>query len=459
MKKGYITVFFVLVFMVFMSFILSVFEGIKVNAYRLKAECAYSAATNSVLGEYHKELLEMYDLFYVDTAYKTGVPDYHHVEAQLWQYLEQNIGISPELVEVNGILLATDNDGVNFRKQISAYMKDKIGVSYIEELSKLFHQVSEEGFINEDLDISNSHEKKWQDAMKQKEDIPEKIWENAEKLSGIETVCEKEDSLVLKQVIENESDVSKQKINQTLCVSQRECLQGSGSEKELDFIDKIYFIGYLFEKFSYYSKEQENRVLDYEVEYIIGNSGSDYENLKWIAVKLLAIRECMNLVHLLSDSEKMMLIKELSQGLSSVVVCPELAPVLIVLLVGFWSYAESVNDVKILFEGGKVPFYKTSDDWNTDLANGFGFQITSKQRSGKKDGLDYRQYLEILLLFSYDKKLTLRCMDLIEMNIQKTQGNENFRMDGLAEAFWINVVFDIPWFGRYQMVRHFGYGM
>ena len=50
-------------------------------------------------------------------------------------------------------------------------------------------------------------------------------------------------------------------------------------------------------------------------------------------------------------------------------------------------------------------------------------------------------------------------MDLIEMNIQKTQGNENFRMDGLAEAFWINVVFDIPWFGRYQMVRHFGYGM
>jgi hypothetical protein len=142
MKKGYITIFFALIFMVLVSFILSIFTGIKINAYKLKAECAYSVASNAVLGEYHVDLLERYDLFYVDTSYRTGVPDYHQVEAHLWEYIEKNMDIPPVSAEIREIVLATDQGGIPYRKQISAYMQDKIGMSYIRELSDLFQTVA-----------------------------------------------------------------------------------------------------------------------------------------------------------------------------------------------------------------------------------------------------------------------------------------------------------------------------
>ncbi len=448
---------FALVFMVLMSFVLSIFEGVRINAYRLKAECAYSVAANSVLGEYHKELLEMYDLFYVDMAYKTGVPDYHHVESRLWQYVENNIGISPKLVEVNRILLATDDQGISYRKQISEYMKDRVGVSYLEKMRQLFHTVSKEGFLDSDLNVQNSFDEKWQEALYQKEEISEKTWEKVNKLSSIEKVYDRGTSSILNQVIEDKSHISGKKVNISDCVSTRECLEGTGSEEELNLTDKMYFVGYVFEKFSYYSMEHDDKLLDYEIEYLIGNSGSDYENLNGVATKILAVRECMNLAYLLSDNDKMMVIKELSQALSTAVVCPELTPVFTILLVGFWSYAESINDVKILFEGGMVPLFKTSGDWNTDLNNGFGFNIVSKQSDAEKSGMDYKQYLEMFLLFSADEKITLRSMDLIEMNIRELKGNEYFRMDGLAEDFLVNMVFEIPQFGSYQIVRRFSY--
>jgi hypothetical protein len=65
--------------------------------------------------------------------------------------------------------------------------------------------------------------------------------------------------------------------------------------------------------------------------------------------------------------------------------------------------------------------------------------------------------LELLLLFADNEKITYRSMDLIEMHIQKTVGNENFRFDGCAEDFLVNIVFDISMFGSYQIVRKFGY--
>lgn len=456
MKKAYITVFFTLVFMVLMSFVLSVFVGIRINAYRLKIECACSVATNSVLGEYQKELLEMYDLFYVDTAYDTGVPDYHYVESHLWDYVEKNMGISPELVEINQIVLATDNQGIAYRKQISEYMKDKIGVSYLEKMKQFFQTVSQEGFLDSELNVENSFDEKWQEALNQKEEIPEKTWEKIEELSSIEKLYARDESLILNQILKEDVSVSGNKIVFSDCVSKRECIKGTGSETVLEFTDRVYFIGYAFEKFSYYPMEQNDKLLNYEIEYLIGNSSSDYENLSQVAKKILAVRECMNLIFLLSDNDRMMLIKELSQALSTAVACPELTPVFTVLLVGFWSYAESINDVEILFNGGSVPLYKDDGSWNTDLDDGFGFNVLEKTDT-EQSGMDYKQYLEMFLLFANDEKITLRSMDLIEMNIRETNGNKNFRMDALAESFCVNMVFEIPQFGSYQIVRRFGY--
>lgn len=458
MKKGYITVFFALVFMLLMSFVLSIFEGIKINAYRLKAECAYSVAANSLLGEYQAELLEMYDLFYVDSAYKTGIPDYHQIEAHLWEYIEHNLGDSPASVEINQIMLATDNEGYSYRKQISDYMKNKIGVTYVEYLTGLFQKISKEGYLTDDLTVHSKLDEKWQEALIGRKSIPEDAWNKVEKYSPIKEVYNVRESFVLNQVIKNKNSISKKNINCSDFVSNRECITGTGDKGELNITDKIYFVGYVFDKFSCFSEKKRESPLSYEIEYLIGESGSDYENLSIVAKKLLAVRECNNLSYLLSDNEKMSLIKEISTALSAIVLCPELEPVFEILIVGLWSYAESINDVKLLFEGEKIPLTKTKNTWATDLESGFELNIMTKEINYTAEGMDYKQYLEMLLLFARDESLTLRSMDLIEMNIREIKGNENFRMDGCAEDFSVNVIFEIPKLGNYQIVRKFGYG-
>lgn len=459
MKKAYITVFFALIFMVLMSFLISIFVGIEINAYKLKSECAYSVAANAILGEYQSELLERYDLFYVDTSYKTGVPDYHYVEAHLWEYIEKNLTISPASVEIVQIVLATDSGGTPYRKQISNYMQDKIGISYIEELSDLFVTASKEGILQENLEVQNFWEKKWKDALVQKENIPEEKWKKIENHSPIEVSYNIRESFVLNQVIGKNIQISNKAVNTSDFVSNRELILGSGCEEETDLADKIYFIAYLFDKFSYYSKENHDRVLNYEVEYLLSDSGSDYENLSVVAKKLLAVREGANLIYLLSDSDKMSLIKELSAVLSAIIVSPELEPVFEVLIIGLWSYAESLNDLKILFNGGKVPLTKTTANWATDLEGGLNLGMISKSSEDMGEGMDYKQYLEMLLLFEDVERITFRSMDLIEMNLREIAGNENFRMDGLAENFLVNLIFEIPEFGSYQIVRRFGYNI
>lgn len=457
MKKGYITVFFALVFMVLVSFVLSIFEGIKINALRLKAECAFSVAANSVLGEYQVELLNMYDLFYIDTSYKTGSPDYHMVETHFWEYLDKNLGNAPLSAEVNQIVLATDNKGIPYRKQITDYMKDKIGISYVEQLTQMFETVSKEGVLKDDLVIENTWNIKWQKELARKENISEDTWKQIKKYSPIENAYDIRDSFMLSQVIENEKSISKKRVNTSDYVSNRSCIQGTGTEAELTFLDKVYFIGYLFEKFSYYSEKISEKPLDYEVEYLIGGMGSDYENLSSVAKKVLFIRESINLVYLMSDSEKMSIIREVATALAAIIVNPELEPVYEVLIVGLWSYAESINDLQILFKGDKVPLIKTKENWKTDFDSGFGLNFLTCESAENETGMDYKQYLELLLLFSNDEKITYRSMDLIEMNIRETEGNENFRMDGCAEDFVVNLIFDIPVLDTYQIVRKFGY--
>ena len=459
MKRGYITVFFALIFMVLMSLVISLFMGIQINAYKLKAESVYSVAANSVLGEYHKELLEKYDLFYVDTSYKKGVPDYHQVENRLWDYIEKNWSDSPASVEINQIVLATDNEGVPYRKQISSYMKDKLGLSYIKELSDLYMTASKEGFLENDSKVYNSWEKRWQDTLTKKQEIPEKTWKKIEKLCPIEAAYSARESFVLNQVVEDKSNVSKKVVNVSDCVSNRELIVGTGCEEELNLMDKIYFIAYLVEKFSCYTQEDAESVLDYELEYLLGDGGSDYENLSIVAEKILVIRETMNVTYLLSDSEKMSLIKEIASALSALIASPELSPVFEVLLIGLWSYAESISDIKVLFRGGQVPLVKTKETWATDMESGFGLQMTTKSLTEQESGMSYTQYLKMLLLVADNEQITYRSMDLIEMNLREIAGNENFRMDGMAEDFLANLVFEIPQFGSYQIVRRFGYIM
>ena len=66
MSKGSLTVYLSLSLSLILSFVLTVIEGARISVIRMEAECVADIGMNSVLAEFHRELLEQYDLLFVD---------------------------------------------------------------------------------------------------------------------------------------------------------------------------------------------------------------------------------------------------------------------------------------------------------------------------------------------------------------------------------------------------------
>ena len=99
-----------------------------------------------------------------------------------------------------------------------------------------------------------------------------------------------------------------------------------------------------------------------------------------------------------------------------------------------WSYLESVQDVRTLMTGGKVPIIKTGSSWQTHLYELLSPLTAIKDRDSG-EGIDYSAYLQGLLLLEGSTVKTQRTMDVMEMDIRKITGNSGFRMDLCMDEF------------------------
>ena len=123
---GYMTVYLALVMGILLSLILAVLTAVRISTIRMYIECCADMALDSALAEYHREMLDQYDLFFIDTAYQTGDPSYHRTEEHIFRYMERNLrpqeefstagakdllGLSTEDVELLQAGVATDDGG------------------------------------------------------------------------------------------------------------------------------------------------------------------------------------------------------------------------------------------------------------------------------------------------------------------------------------------------------------
>ena len=131
--EGYLSIFMSLTMTLVLSLCLVLIEGARQNTVRLEAECIVDIALNSVLAEYHREVLERYNLFYIDSSYGTKQPSYYNTEARIKYYLEQNLNLQEvsnvdfvykdllgmQLADVwlKEVALATDLDGRLFQRK------------------------------------------------------------------------------------------------------------------------------------------------------------------------------------------------------------------------------------------------------------------------------------------------------------------------------------------------------
>lgn len=202
---------------------------------------------------------------------------------------------------------------------------------------------------------------------------------------------------------------------------------------------KIIYSEYLINHFGNYVNPLENTKLLYELEYIINGSLSDKENISGVISKIVLLREGCNLIYLLKDSVKRGEAYQMATALVGFTGMPILISITQFLVLAAWAYAESILDVKNLLAGEKVPIIKNASEWNLSLSGVKNLSgSTDSSKSVTDRGLDYQQYLRILLIKQNKIDQIFRTMDLIQLNIGKRE-NDSFKFDECISKASVNV--------------------
>jgi len=197
--------------------------------------------------------------------------------------------------------------------------------------------------------------------------------------------------------------------------------------------------------------------VQYELEYLLQGTRTDRENLEKTVAELFAIREGMNLIHILSDAEKRQEAKALALAITGAAGMAPLVEIVACVIMGVWALGEAIQDLRRLMDGGKVPLWKQKGDWSTSLDHilsmGKGqmpdMGVSTGQQDSESRGLSYGQYLKLLLLKEDPKIKHLRMLDLMQMNIQWEQPGfamENcaYRVDIHGRACGKHLFFALP---------------
>lgn len=245
---------------------------------------------------------------------------------------------------------------------------------------------------------------------------------------------------LLSLVVPEGVTVSERKADMTEAPSKTEMLlEDSRSISFLDHVMINEYCGRFFRNFC--GKHMDNEevqaeensggagktVLDYEVEYLIGGKLTDEDNLTDVVHRLLAVREGLNLIHIMSDAQKRAEARDLAMLITGAAGLTPLLLVTTFFVMSIWALGEALMDIRGLLAGKKVPLIKGRDDWSLQLEN---LLTMGKERSvetgGGERGLSYLSWLKILLFVEKIVPQEYRMMDLIQMNLMLQQ--KSYRM-------------------------------
>ena len=152
------------------------------------------------------------------------------------------------------------------------------------------------------------------------------------------------------------------------------------------------------------------------------------------------IRQGINLIQILSDTEKREAAQSLAAVITGIIGIAPLVEVMSCFIMTVWAMGEALEDVRCLMAGGNVPLWKSADEWKLSLEGllsmGMGRtartagdtpgQHTPGQPQNSR-GMDYEQYLKWMLFTVDQGKKQTRIMDVVQAVIQKDE--PGFRLE------------------------------
>ena len=487
-KRGSITVFLALILSLVTALVCTGIESVRMAAARTQILNGADIGLYSLFGQFDREMLKDYDLFLLDGSCGDGSLDlasvYDNFSSYMKPVLKQN---SQKLSVVQGgfsaYRLITDEGGEPFYNQVVLYMKETLGsqgVSLLldkmkdrkektDKAEQAGHQ-AESGDIIEDYDTEmEENNRKNEEALAEAEKNPEggqlededNVTAPPQKVVNPISIIRRIRKMgILELVIPGNKGVSDGQIQAGSLLSRREKQKGmpmyEAEKTDASYTSQILFQQYLMEKFGNYSSPGQGG-LKYQTEYILGGKTGDIENLKFVAGRLLLIREGVNMVHLVSDGTKRAQASSLAAAIASAFLIPPATGVIEAALLLCWAFGESILDVRELFDGGKVPFIKSAADWQLslenlpELLNGL-----DSVRRGSEDGMNYEDYLQVLLLRVSREEKIKRAMDMIELCVRE-KGRKTFRMDSCIVAAEVSVDVKANKRKVFNVTRAYGY--
>lgn len=481
LKDGYLTVYLALTMTVMLSMCLALIEGVRSNAIRVELECVTSIALDSILAEYHQELLRQYNLFAIDGSYGTELAGIEQTQTHLQQCMDKNFSgesvflwdqlykdffaISVDDCNLTGVSILTDEKGSVFRRNAAQVAWEEGGVYLLQEVWEWMdvvesNRLTEASITGKMKDV----DQQIQTYDGQEIQISETEWEIVDVENPAKGMEEIRKQGVLKSVLKDEALLSVKGINTENLVSDRVAKGvinrgnleiGTLTEGE-QMLERYYFQEYLLNYFGYFGKEKEEGALSYQIEYALFGNDTDVENMKEMVNKLCVIREGANVLYLYSDEEKRTQAKAAAVAAAALIRMPQLSSLFENALMLGWAYAESLHDVEVLLSGGKVPLIKDSTSWYYSLEKAL-YLGKEDEEALPQEGLHYTDYLRLFMLLENEVELTLRAMDMVECDIRMTEGNNTFRVDNCFYEVECEVQAGSAYGYEYEIVRKRGY--
>ena len=444
--KAYLTVYLSLIIGILVTFLTTMLMAVRNETIRFETECVMDMGLDSIFAEYHRECLKQYDLLFIDSSYGEGVPDVNKTKNHLLSYMNKafkgnNTLLSKDLTAlkaangtISDVSFASDNRGEVLRYQIGQYMKSKYGLNLVskavgsEDIAKRKDEFdslnsqrkSADGSVDEILNEINS--------TLSEEEEPYSVSNPADAVEGY-----RDDSMLIYALGERRQSLAYGSTDVNSLISHRTVTNGVGlmGSKDTGLMSDLSMNNYIFEKCGYFDKEKADSRLKYQIEYILKGKGDDAANLSLVASDIFKIRYAINEAYLWNSAVRKMEAEEVAIAATSAVGVPALTEAVKASILFAWGYAESAQDLRILYDGHPLPNTKNDSNWNISIAELPVFAGCLDNYKISASGMEYKDYLYGFLVIKNIDEKTVRLMDVMEMDIRKTPGNEAFRMDGM----------------------------
>ena len=440
-EKGSITIFSLLSLLLITAALFALLEGTRLQEMNRFAGLQTENALESAFASYNTCLWEQYHLLGVSKE---------NFEKNLKIVINGKVGKGTNLLQMKGAetkikeeVRLTDATGRVFTRSVAAYMSDNWVYEVAKEIYNQYEAIKyllEENTIEEE-DISA--------ALQEVENVKttkERSFSGVkESTIDVETLLKEVKSWkekgILNLLIKDTGTLSDSKPDFSTGVLERELEKGVDCVEEISWQERLLLLQYLMTYMANYQSEKSNRALSYEIEYLLAGKESDIENLKVVAYELLAIREVINFMFLVSDSEKVMQAETAAMVVVGASLNPAIVNVVKMGILTAWALAESVLDVRALLSGKRIPLLKSEDTWTTDLNQ--IREITNGDYVAKESkwGLSYEDYLMVLLLMTKEEDVAMRAVNEQEATVRKVYGDTSFRMDTLLTEANVEAVY------------------